>query len=112
MSLPLKQLYVCYGERYCLCTCVVLSGVGKDQDLTPSLARRAARSAAGHTRGVKVWSTEPYGYQLNGINCCKIEYVYRVVHTIEDARRQSTHTEYHCPRHGWVKGEFCKKCRR
>jgi len=42
----------------------------------------------------------------------KTVYGSRIVYTIYDARRQGTHTEYHCPRHGWVKGEFCKKCRR
>ena len=73
--MPLKQFQVTYGRNYALSDTVVLRGVSKEQALTVVLARRAALIAAGHTRGVKVTSTDPYGYLLKGDAAVKMEYV-------------------------------------
>ncbi len=73
--MPLKQFTVTYGRNYALCDTVVLNGVAKEQPLTIELARRAAHIAAGHTRGVGVTSTDPYGYLLKGDAAVKIEHI-------------------------------------
>ena len=44
---------------------VCLHDLAFDVQLTPAIARRAARLAFGHITGVTVWSDE-YGYHLRG----------------------------------------------
>ena len=43
---------------------VELNGFDSNEALTPQMARRAAKVAFGHSRGVTVWSDDAHGYAL------------------------------------------------
>jgi len=69
----LKQFLVTWGSYESTDT-IILRDVGKEEPLTPELARHVAIKSRGHTNGVQVSSNDFYGYLLEGEQVTKVDY--------------------------------------